>query len=793
MQSTIEYGLKLRYKAYPSYAYFAIFSKEHGDVFFTIGDIQKGIDYLTKYKDENIWPSMSCFKSKEHTKNAFLCDSWLWVDIDPGNYLKEYSKKYPELSKDELWSIIREDSLRALQEYEIKPSVIIDSGQGYHAYWLLSSPCEYGQLLEDKLRGLAQDFRSDHVTDCSRILRAVGTFNTGSNTFCTIIEETKLNGNLINYNIDDFRSVEKKNIEIDAPNRIQIPDDFEKKIKDKRYDVWLRMITKESAWYHSSGCRNSDGTEIDRSKNDFWIATQLLKMNLYDNINQRDLVLSVLLHPVWFIGSKGRERGFSYAERTVNNAYFDVKRINDKKIQINGSDGKINAYVMTNEIMRLTHSRLYNNHVYCYNEDEGYYQQDDGRLVSTILGYSMGESFRIRDLKEVSSQLSKRTPTVEDDDGDQWVVLENGILNTITRDFIPHTPQYFVTDKLPIEYSEKVDTNDYNNLMFFLESALITEEQLNLWGELSSVALSTHPIDDKGALTILQGPADTGKSQLLRLTENTLGKDNCTAIDFIHMTQPKDFFSGNLFGKRANFSYDTSSAHRIFDVGLLKTIASSDEVEVQLKNVQPFKVRIYAKLFIASNHDIKTEIYDDGFYNRLFVLHLTNRWERNREGRKMSIGDTLGSQNGVRNAYLHFWLNSLDKVRARGSFDITPSMKMEMQETKNKVNPLMDFLLNQTIADLEAEVPINEMMNKINNYCARESREKYTRKIKTDLRDLVRILNEENVGFHMDIKDHYYSKLKQNTGTFCLGRRVIYESISPINIVHKENGISKNA
>lgn len=83
----------------------------------------------------------------------------LWADIDAKAHMGD--KKY---------------ALSHLVRYAITPSVIVDSGHGYHAYWKLNAPHLWDEVYP-VLVGLAQQLRGDHVYDRPRILRIPGTTN----------------------------------------------------------------------------------------------------------------------------------------------------------------------------------------------------------------------------------------------------------------------------------------------------------------------------------------------------------------------------------------------------------------------------------------------------------------------------------------------------------------------------------------------------------------------------------------------------------------------------------------
>lgn len=84
----------------------------------------------------------------------------LWTDID--------AKSMPDTDKQEAWY--------RLSGFTPAPSIIVDSGGGYHGYWLLNQTIEWRQA-EAIMRAIAEEVGGDHVYDAPRILRVPGTHN----------------------------------------------------------------------------------------------------------------------------------------------------------------------------------------------------------------------------------------------------------------------------------------------------------------------------------------------------------------------------------------------------------------------------------------------------------------------------------------------------------------------------------------------------------------------------------------------------------------------------------------
>jgi len=76
----------------------------------------------------------------------------------------------------------KDDALRYAESLDPEPSVIIDSGGGYHLYWLLKDTFEIHndqerQYIRDALARWVEFVRGDVVKDLARVLRIPGTYN----------------------------------------------------------------------------------------------------------------------------------------------------------------------------------------------------------------------------------------------------------------------------------------------------------------------------------------------------------------------------------------------------------------------------------------------------------------------------------------------------------------------------------------------------------------------------------------------------------------------------------------
>jgi hypothetical protein len=137
--------------------------------FFSLEDMDSIPTYLKTYRGYNVYFGVATRQDGDSSKEGIIETPCLWVDID----LTDKNRlDIPEDKKEEI--------LRRLKDFPLKPSFIINSGGGIHVYWKLKNPFSKSEipLAENLLKRLALYFGGDKSsTDASHNLRLPGTLN----------------------------------------------------------------------------------------------------------------------------------------------------------------------------------------------------------------------------------------------------------------------------------------------------------------------------------------------------------------------------------------------------------------------------------------------------------------------------------------------------------------------------------------------------------------------------------------------------------------------------------------
>lgn len=193
--------------------------------------------------------------------------------------------------------------------------------------------------------------------------------------------------------------------------------------------------------------------------------------------------------------------------------------------------------------------------------------------------------------------------------------VRNGLYNVLEETLIPHSPEYYSTVQLGVNYDNNAKCPKF--LKFLEESMGGDMEQVRLIQEMLGYFLI--PVQSAQKCFVIVGAAGAGKSVLLRvLNEILLGRQNVSNVSWQALNER--FKTAELFGKLANIFADLPTKN-IDDNGIFKALVGEDYLTVEKKNKDPFSFQSCARLLFSCNSIPKN--YGDrseGFYRRLIIM-----------------------------------------------------------------------------------------------------------------------------------------------------------------------------
>ncbi len=267
---------------------------------------------------------------------------------------------------------------------------------------------------------------------------------------------------------------------------------------------------------------------------------------------------------------------------------------------------------LADQIMKAVYFKTLKGNEQIYRYDDGLYKTDGIEEIRRLCVEFLGDHHRIQRAREVASFIKGMTYIDPSAINNEWVNLNNGLLNPTTKEFRSHTPEIFTTARVPIDYDPEATCPLFEERLqdkIDAESYKVVQEMFGyclLPGQRYEVAF------------LFYGPPRTMKSTTLFVLEKMLGSENTTAFSLQTLNEDR-FASAYLYGKIANVCADLSKKS-LGDTGIFIRITGGDSITAARKNGHNFTFHPSVKLIFSCNTVPPTSNKHLAFYRRWIPL-----------------------------------------------------------------------------------------------------------------------------------------------------------------------------
>lgn len=251
---------------------------------------------------------------------------------------------------------------------------------------------------------------------------------------------------------------------------------------------------------------------------------------------------------------------------------------------------------------------------------DGIYTKDGEEWIKKECKNILGDKFNVRRANEVVGYIQAGTYIEADEVNNDWINLENGLLNPLTKEFKDHTPDVFSITRIPITYNPKADCP-----LFKEKLAEKTDKRtIDVIQEMFGYCFL--PGQKYEVAFIFYGPPRTMKSTTLFMLESVLGKQNIQSFSLQTLTE-KSFALAYLYGCPANICADLS-ALELKNTAMFMKVVGGDPVTADKKHQHPFTWFPSTKLIFSCNVIPATPNKSLAYYRRWIPLQFTKQTDK---------------------------------------------------------------------------------------------------------------------------------------------------------------------
>ena len=302
-------------------------------------------------------------------------------------------------------------------------------------------------------------------------------------------------------------------------------------------------------------------------------------------------------------------------------------------------------------------------------------------------------------------------------DQEDLVCLQNGMLNIKTLELGPHAPEHYASYQLGVVFnpdsSEKCD-----RWLEYLNQTIQTPEVIKQVQEFFGYCF--YKRTDWAKCLLLLGPGSDGKSVMLNVLQEIIGRENCASISFNEMED--QFLRSSLYQKSVNICGEVGS--KIIESTYFKAVTSGDMVNAAFKHKNTFEFKPYCKVLFSGNKMPRVKDTSDGLYRRLLPIQFKKQFLEGDPDTDPNLLDKLKEELSE----IFMWaLVGLHRLLDNKQFTKSEETDQIMMDYKRLNNPVLCFVEDKCVVDAGAWQAKEDIFKAYEGYCRDCNNRPYSR------------------------------------------------------------------
>lgn len=337
---------------------------------------------------------------------------------------------------------------------------------------------------------------------------------------------------------------------------------------------------------------------------------------------------------------------------------------------------------------------------------DGIYVPDDYDIEHQMITYipTLRQAQRTEVLRYINILIRDETNPSDA----RYVAFNNGILDVITEEFLDFSDDYIITNKIPWNYNPDA----YSELADkTLDKLACNDHQIRALME-EAIGYTFYRRNEMGKAFILTGNRSNGKSTYLTMLRNLLGDDNTSSLDLNELGDR--FKTAEVFGKLANIGDDIGNAF-IPDTSVFKKLVTGEEVTVERKGEDPFKINNYSKMLFSANDIPRMADRTGAVLRRLIIIPFNATFSPDDPDYDPFIRWKLESPD-VMEYLINIGIQGLRRVLANNKFTDSAKVSEQVYQYNLENNPI-ELFFNESTREDYIDKPTSNAYDEYIGFC----------------------------------------------------------------------------
>jgi len=649
---------------------------------------------------------------------------------------------------------------------KLEPSFIIETGNGYHIYYLLDEPIYRDEIFGDVTwedyvtrwerieQSIVTALDGDKVVkDVTRIMRQVGTYywkKSGEQFKQGTKGVFKIKGVhkkiAASYSMDKLEEVFPPSKDkptgvdeyIDLPQNKKLKEfaenekqDFFKKVNEKfpieDRDSFKKLISGE------------EGTLPPNtpSRNQALLVTATLmrqahwtKERAIDHINK-----------VGWHGIEKENGGLNEIKSTINSAFsqgYVYSYKNDIIAHNTDSDEQRQiqeAHTVVAKGRKEVDKIRFSNYEYelfakyphlkkneigiVFNYENGVYSMMSDQQISNMILVSLYEDllWGFRTKKHVSDKLATLLSIIPDlkitEDKKNLFNVKNGLLDIYTRELHEHSPNYISLIQSPVDYKKNATCPTWDSCIDSWMEGPESEQKTKLLQQFTGYLLTPGMIHAKAMFLV--GDGGNGKSTFADTVGMVIGDEATSRIDLEDLYST--FGLKGLIGKRLNIVEEISGGY--YQSHKLKKLISGEEMTINMKYKDQFKFKPTAKFIFSVNLMPRVDDSSSATERRLAIVQFNNNF---RDKPNILLRESGGILSQELSGILNWMLEGARILEEEKSFVVTEEQKGAISEYREENSSVEGYISECLVFEKDHQCSTRELYEEYKQYCIKDGR-----------------------------------------------------------------------